>query len=65
MLIALRGCTTEPSGGRDKRSCCFGPMNGQELAASSLVAERLSCGLGSERATTAAAYITAAPLRSS
>ena len=23
---------------------CFGPMNGQELAASSLVAERLSCG---------------------
>jgi hypothetical protein len=39
-------------------------MSGQELAASSLAAERLSCGLGSERAATAAAYITAraAPL---
>jgi hypothetical protein len=37
-------------------------MNGQELAASSLGAERLSRGLGSERAATAAAYIAAAQL---
>jgi hypothetical protein len=37
-------------------------MNGQELAASSLVAERLSRGLGSERAATAAADIAAAQL---
>jgi hypothetical protein len=37
-------------------------MNSQELAASSLVAERLSRGLGSERAATAAADITAAQL---
>jgi hypothetical protein len=37
-------------------------MNSQELAAGSLVAERLSRGLGSERAATAAADITAAQL---
>jgi hypothetical protein len=37
-------------------------MNSQELAASSLVAERLSRGLGSERAATAAADIAAAQL---
>ena len=37
-------------------------MNGQELSASSLVAERLSRGLGSERAATAAADIAAAQL---
>ena len=37
-------------------------MNGQELAASSLVAERLSRGLGSERAATAGADIAAAQL---
>ena len=37
-------------------------MNGQELAASSLVAERRSRGFGSERAATAAADITAAQL---
>ena len=37
-------------------------MDSQEQAASGLVAERLSRGLGSERAATAAAEITAAQL---
>jgi len=53
-----------PVGGTNDHGC-FGPLNSQELAASSLAAERLSCGLGSERAATAAGYITAAQLHSS
>ena len=60
MPMALRMCTTEPSGRRDKRSWLLDPMNGQELSASSLVAQRLSRRLGSERAATAAADIAAA-----
>jgi hypothetical protein len=65
MLIALRGCTTEPSGGRDKRSWLLWSYEWPGISSQQSCSRTAQLRLGSERATTAAAYITAAPLRSS